>query len=186
MSLLAPGRNIVLIGLMGAGKTTVGRQLAARLGRPFVDTDEIIEKEAGASIADIFAGPGERAFRDLEAAAIRRVATLRGQVVSVGGGAVVDPANVTQLRSTGDIVWLAADADELAARVGVGKDRPLLHGTDIAQRLAQLREERSPAYTAAAAHLVDTTDISVDEVVDAVLGWARRQPGLLSRDEAVA
>jgi shikimate kinase len=186
MSVLAPGRNVVLIGLMGAGKSTVGRLLAARLQRPFVDTDEIVEHETGTAIAELFAAEGERGFRQHESAAVRQVAALRGQVIAVGGGAVLDIANVTHLRSTGDLVLLDAEPATLARRVGDGTTRPLLEGGDAAQRLAQLRNERAAAYDYAAGHVIDTTDRSPEEVADAVLAWAKLQPGLLSRDEAGA
>ncbi len=184
MNLLAPGRNIVLIGLMGVGKTTVGALLAERLARPFVDTDDLVEQEARMAIADIFAASGERHFRQLEAAAVRRVAALRGQVVAVGGGAVLDPANVAQLRSTGDLVLLDGMPTELAARVGQATTRPLLADEDAAGRLALLRTERAAAYTSAAVAVIDTTGRSPEEVADAVYAWAQRQPGLLSREEA--
>ena len=183
MSLIAPGRNLVLIGLMGAGKTTVGELLARRLQRRFVDTDHDVEREAGATVAELFAGEGERGFRRREAAAIRHVAALRGQVIAVGGGAVLDPANVTQLRATGDLVLLAADVDVLAERVGGDPARPLLAEHDTADRLEALHSERAEAYAAAAAHTIDTTDLTPTEIVDQVVAWARRRPGLLSADE---
>lgn len=184
MTDLRPGRNIVLIGLMGAGKSTVGACLARILGRPLVDTDAVVEHESGSTVADIFAAGGERAFRQLEAAAVRHVCTLRGQVIAVGGGAVLDPANVTQLRATGDLVLLDADPATLAERIGAATDRPLLGDTDDpARRLSQLREQRAAAYAAAAAHVVDTQDRTPEQVAEAVLDWARRQPGLLSHEE---
>lgn len=184
MSVIAPGRNIVLIGLMGVGKTTVGRLLAEVLGRPFADTDAVVEQEAGSTVAEIFAGQGERRFRELEGAAVRKVAALRGQVIAVGGGAVLDPANVTQLRSTGDLVLLDGDPQTLSQRVADTASRPLLTGdTDTVARLATLRATRAAAYSAAAAHVVDTSQRRPEEVADAVLVWAAAQPGLLSRDE---
>ena len=183
MSVIAPGRNIVLIGLMGAGKTTVGKLLAARLGRPFVDTDAVVENDARSSVAELFSTHGERHFRALESAAVRQVAALRGQVIAAGGGAVLDPANVTHLRSTGDIVLLDADPVELAQRVGTGDTRPLLSGSDVGERLERLRAERAAAYAGAAVHVVDTTERSPQDVADAVFAWAVRQPGLLSPDE---
>src|SRR5690606_37550659 len=139
MSLLTPGRNIVLIGLMGVGKSTVGRLVAQRLHRPFVDTDVEIARAAGRSIAELFAEEGERGFRAREAERIRHVAALRGQVIAVGGGAVLDPSNVTHLRATGDLVLLDADPAELARRVASLPDagcRPLLaREADPAARL---------------------------------------------------
>lgn len=187
MSLITPGRNIVLIGLMGAGKTTVGRLIAQRLDRPFVDTDEVVERDAHRSVAEIFAEDGEREFRRLESAAVRRVAALRGQVIAVGGGAVLDPGNVTQLRSTGDLVLLDAHPSTLADRVGDTSTRPLLDGAeDSADALARLRDARAAAYSDAAGHAVDTTDLTPDQIAEAVLEWAHAQHGLLSRDEVDA
>jgi len=191
VSLLAPGRNLVLVGMMGTGKSTVGRILAQRLHRPFVDTDTEVEAETGATIAEVFAARGERRFRALEAERIRHVAALRGQVIAVGGGAVLDPANVTQLRGTGDLVLLDADPEELAARIAQQDDedpdqpvRPLLASAEHpAALLAQIRAQRDLVYLAAASYVVDTTGATPEEVADRVLAWAVGVPGLLSREE---
>ena len=186
MSVLAPGRNLVLIGMMGSGKSTVGRRLAARLGRPFVDTDRLVEKDAGRAVAEVFAEEGERGFRAREAAAVRAVAALRGQVVSVGGGAVLDPQNVTQLRSTGDLVWLAADPRELARRIveGRGPRRPIIDASeDPVATVAELAASREGAYREAATHIVRTDGLGLEQVVDAVATWARSRAGLLAREE---
>ena len=183
MSVLSPGRNLVLIGLMGAGKTTVGALVAELLDRPFVDTDAVIERETGQSASEIFAAAGERGFRRIESAAIRRVAAIRGQIIAVGGGAVLDPANVTQLRSTGDLVLLDADPATLAQRVGDGAGRPLLAGAPAVDHLTTLRHQRAAAYGQAAGHTIDTTGMEPAEVAQLVLAWAGRQAGLLSRDE---
>lgn len=178
-------RPVVLVGLMGAGKTTVGRLLAERLGRPFVDTDDLVEEEAGMTIPTLFAKKGERAFRSLESEAVRRVSALRGQVIAVGGGALSAPENATQLRMTGDLVWLDADPAVLAERVGAGAgDRPLLAGTeDVAARLAELHRRRDSDYAAAAAFTVRTDGRAPEEIAEEILDWARHRPGLLSRDE---
>jgi shikimate kinase len=191
VSLLSPGRNLVLVGLMGSGKSTVGEILAEQLNRPFVDTDARIGAATGRSIAELFQVEGERRFRMLEAEEIRRVAALRGQVVAVGGGAVVEPANATQLRATGDLVLLDADPRELAARLeeaaaiaGVGAERPLLAGApDPAARLAELRALRDAAYVGSASHVVDTTGLEPAAVARAVLRWAIHVPGLLTPEE---
>jgi shikimate kinase len=187
MSLLSPGRNIVLIGLMGVGKTTVGQLIARRLGRPFVDTDAVIEHDAHRPVAQIFAEDGERAFRSLESEAVRHVAALRGQVIAVGGGAVLDAGNVTQLRSTGDLVLLDAEPSTLAERIGDTSTRPLLGGEeDASAQLERLRDARAAAYANAAGHVIDTTDLTPEQIADAVLEWAAQQYGLLSRDEVGA
>lgn len=189
VSPLVPGRNLVLIGLMGSGKSTVGRLVAERLGRPFVDTDARIEAELGMSVAEVFARQGERAFRAAEAQAIRHVSALRGQVVAVGGGAVVDTDNVLHLKATGDVVLLEAAPAELAARVageGVAA-RPLLaDGDDVEARLAALLAERAEAYRQAADVILDTSGRTAAEVVDDLLAWATGQPGLLAREEIPA
>lgn len=189
MSLLAPGRSIVLVGLMGTGKSTVGRRLAARLDRPFRDVDEVVERVARASVAELFATEGERGFREREAAAVRDVSALRGQVVAVGGGTVLAPANVTQLRSTGDLILLEADptalAERLAGSVERG-DRPLLHDVDVVVTLRRLSLERDAAYRAAAGHVIDTTGLTVEEVLGEVLEWACDAPGILTHAEREA
>lgn len=186
MSVITPGRNLVLIGLMGAGKTTVGRVLAERLQRPFVDTDEAVEHDARATIAEIFERDGERGFRRWESEVIRRVAALRGQVIAAGGGAVLDPSNVTHLTATGDLVLLDAEPEVLAERIGHTASRPLLAGhAHAASRLADLRSQRAAAYAAAASHSVQTDGRTADDIAEAVLAWARTRPGLLARDELV-
>lgn len=183
-NVLGPGRNLVLIGMMGAGKTVVGRLVAVCLDRPFVDTDALVETEAGKSITEIFACEGERSFRAREAAAIHRASALRGQVIAVGGGAVVDPANVTLLRATGDLVLLDAPSEVLAQRVAGGDGRPLLAGAEeLATRLAEVRARREGAYRGAAAATVFTNGQSPEEVAAVVLAWARARPGLLTPDE---
>lgn len=185
MDAITPGRNLVLIGLMGTGKSTVGRVLAERLGRPFFDTDEMVEREAGRTIPEIFAEQGERAFRNLEAEVVRAVSALRGRVVAVGGGAVSTPGNVTQLRMSGDLVLLDADPAVLAERTAGGDgDRPLLDGADDpVARLAELRRQRDADYARAAAFTVRTDGRTPEEVADEILAWAAGQPGLLARDE---
>lgn len=190
MNLLAPGRNLVLVGVMGAGKSTVGRILAERFQRPFVDTDERVERAARMPVGELFARYGERHFRALEAEQIRHAAALRGQVLAVGGGALLDPGNVTQLRGTGDLVLLDAEPVELAARIAAedeGMSRPLLAGASNPEEvLAELRLRRDAVYVAAASHSVDTTGRTPEEVADEVLAWAAAVPGLLTRDEVLS
>jgi len=189
-------RHLVLIGMMGVGKSSVGRRLALRLGRQFLDTDKIVEEEAGCSVADIFAGEGEAAFRALEAAAVRRA--LESQpyaVIAFGGGAVLDPITRGLARQLALVVWLQAPARELARRVSAsqrrsgGAARPLLHPTGtrgsggdpgLAQGrspeevLDELARSREDAYKAAAHVLVDTAGRSPGQAATAVLvatGW---------------
>jgi shikimate kinase len=163
-------RHLVLVGLMGAGKTTVGRRCAERLGRTFVDTDDIVRALAGgATVDEIFEAGGEAQFRALERQAVADVARApEPLVVGCGGGTVVDPENRRRIRDAGFVVWLRAPVAVLARRVGDGNSRPLLRG-DPAGALSRLGALRETAYEASADVAVDTGDLEVGEVVDEVL-----------------
>jgi shikimate kinase len=127
-----------LVGMMGAGKSSVGALLAERLGRPLVDLDRAIERAAGRTIPELFASEGEAGFRKREREALEAVAGQR-LVVALGGGAAAQPGAVERLLATGTLVYLRARPETLAARVGADEARPLLAGLDAAGRLAQLR-----------------------------------------------
>jgi shikimate kinase len=161
--------TIWLVGLMGAGKSSVGPPLARRLGRRFVDTDAEIEREQGEPVAAIFARAGEPAFRTLEREMVTR---WLGEpaVVALGGGAIAEPGLRAAVASAGTVVWLRAQPETLLARIGEAAARPLLAGLPEAGRLARLRElleAREPAY-ASAALVVDTDGREVDEVVERI------------------
>jgi shikimate kinase len=161
--------HLVLVGLMGAGKSTVGRLCAQRLERDFVDTDDVVVRLAGMTIDEIFATGGEARFRELERAAVEDVcASPAPLVIGCGGGTVLDPENRKRFSSRGFVVWLQGTVDTLAARVGTGADRPLLAG-DPRAALARLLALREPAYDAAADAKVATDDRAVDDVASAVL-----------------
>jgi shikimate kinase len=163
--------HLVLVGLMGAGKSTVGAECARRLDRPFVDTDELVEAVTGATIAELFATVGEQAFRVHERAAVADAcASPVPAVISCGGGAVLDPVNRRRLRDRGVVVWLRATPDVLADRVRAdGVDRPLLGPAGAVTTLERLAVTRHDAYEAAAHTVVDTDGCTVDQVADAVL-----------------
>ena len=167
-------RHLVLVGLMGAGKSSVGARCAHRLGRAFVDADDVVEVNAGRAVADIFATDGEAAFRALERAALTDVcASPAPLVIACGGGAMGDVENRRAVRAHGCVIWLTADPDTLAARVGAGTARarrPLLAGDAApASTLERLATMRAPAYEAAAHATVDTAGRTIDDVTDAVL-----------------
>jgi len=162
-------RHLVLVGLMGAGKSTVGACCAERLDRPFVDTDDEIVRRAAMPFDEIWRTGGEARFRELEREVIADVcASPDPLVIASGGGAIVDAGNRRRLRETGVVVWLRAPTAVLAARVGDGATRPLLAG-DPEGALARLGAARRDAYEASADAVVDTEDRAVDEVADAVL-----------------
>jgi shikimate kinase/3-dehydroquinate synthase len=170
--------NVVLIGFMGTGKTAVGRSVAARLGRPFIDTDTLIEGRAGRPVSEIFAEEGEEAFRRLEADVVAAASAQDGVVIATGGGVVLNRENMARLRRTGVIVALRADPEAILARVGAGCDRPLL-GTDPGARVRRLLEERDDLYQDADLTL-DTTVLSVEDVSSRVVAFAEAQSGRAS------
>lgn len=144
------GRSIVLVGMMGVGKSSIGRRLAARLGIAFVDADSEIEKAAGMSIPDIFARHGEANFRSGEARVIARLLDAGPQVLATGGGAVMHEGTRALIKTKGVSVWLSAEFDVLIRRILKRKnDRPMLQTADPAETLRQLLAERDPVYALA-------------------------------------
>ncbi len=165
--------RLLLIGMMGAGKTTVGRMLADRLGWRYLDSDAEVEGATGRTVPELFAAHGESAFRAAEAEALRSAVSGAGRaVVSVAGGAVLDPGNRRIIGASGTVVWLRAEPRTLAARVGDGTGRPLLEG-DPATALERLDAVRRPLYRSLADVVVDVDDLRPEEVVDRVLAAAR-------------
>ena len=161
-------RNLVLIGFMGAGKTTVGRALAARLGWATVDCDDLIEARAGKTIAAIFADEGEGHFRDLEAAVAAGLASYEHAVITTGGGVVERPGNLDHLRRAGRVIYLRARPEILYGRVAGSSHRPLLQVADPLARVRELLARRAPAYEQAD-RVVDTDNLTIAEVVERIL-----------------
>ena len=162
-------RTVVLVGLMGAGKSSIGRRLAQRLGVPFVDADAEIEAAAGTSISDIFARHGERAFRDGERRVIARLLDGPPHVLATGGGAFMDEETRAQIRAGATSVWLRASLETLARRLEKShQQRPLLAKGDLRTNLAGLMDERYPTY-AGADLVVDTGDGPHEPVVEAIV-----------------
>ncbi len=159
------GRSIVLVGLMGAGKTTVGRRLANRLGLPFVDADAEVEAAAGLPIPEIFATHGEAAFRDGERKVIARLLNDGPQVLATGGGAFMDADTRARVAARGISVWLKAELDVLMRRVGRRPNRPLLKADDPRAVMEKLMAERGPFY-ARADIVLETGDGPHEDVVD--------------------
>jgi shikimate kinase len=168
--------TVILTGFMGTGKTSVGECLAARLGVPFVDTDRLVEAEAGRSVAAIFAEAGEAAFRAAERRAIDTALAVPKAVVAAGGGAIVDAANLALLRAAAPIVCLTARPAVIWRRVrAAGPTRPLLATDDPEARIAMLLAERAAAY-AQADLTVDTSERSPEELADVLIDFVRARP----------
>jgi len=162
-------RSIVLIGMMGVGKSSIGRRLGARLGIPFVDADAEIEKAAGMSIADIFARHGEAAFRSGEARVSARLLNSGPQVLATGGGAVMNPETRALIRERAVSIWLSAEFELLLRRISKRKvERPMLQTTDPAATLRELLATREPIY-AQADLTVQSRDVPHDAVVAEIL-----------------
>jgi shikimate kinase len=161
-------RTIVLVGLMGAGKTSIGRRLAEKLGLTFVDADQEIEKAAGKSIPDIFADHGEAHFRDGERRVIARLLEAGSQVLATGGGAFMNPETRAAIKAHGISIWLRAELDVLLKRVAKRGGRPLLEQNDPAEVLQNLINIRYPVY-AEADIIVQSRDVQHTEMVNAVL-----------------
>jgi shikimate kinase len=161
--------SIVLVGMMGVGKSSVGRRLASHLSIPFVDADTEIEKAAGMSIADIFARHGEPAFRSGEARVIARLLESGPQVLAAGGGAFMNSDTRAAIRAKGISIWLSAEFDVLMRRINKRRgERPLLQTADPAETLRQLLAERTPTY-AQADITVESRDVPHDAIVADVL-----------------
>lgn len=156
--------NIYFIGLMGAGKTTIGRLLAKQMGRDFYDSDVEIERKTGVKIPLIFELEGEAGFRKRETAAIEELSQLDNVIVATGGGAVLLEENRTFLKNSGKIIYLRAKVQDLYQRTRNDKSRPLLQGTNPRQKLEQLYIVRDPIYTGLADYIVDTGAQSANEI----------------------
>lgn len=163
-----PAPNLILVGFMGAGKTIVGRRLAARLHWDVVDCDDLIEARAGKTISAIFADDGEAAFRDLEEEVATRLADYRHTVITTGGGIVERETNLARLHAAGRVVYLRARPESLYARVKGASHRPLLQVDDPLDRIRELLARRAPRYERAD-QIVDTDGLAVEEVVEAIL-----------------
>jgi shikimate kinase len=176
MKRVAAFRGVVLVGFMGSGKSSVGRELARRFGAPFVDVDERIESAAGCRIRDLFGREGESAFRVRERAALRDVLSVKGCVVATGGGAFADEENRALLRSYAPVVYLEAAVQTLLDRLAGDLGRPLLRGGDREEVVRELLSRREPGYRTADM-TVRTDGRTVEDVAGLVADWIGRTEG---------
>ncbi|MFA6130161.1 MAG: shikimate kinase [Candidatus Omnitrophota bacterium] len=156
--------NIYLVGFMGTGKTSVGRQLAKERGASFVDLDELIELQEQRRIVDIFAKEGEAYFRKIEKKVLKQVSTQKRFVVACGGGVVLDKDNIKLMKKTGMMICLYAAPEEILKRVSANKDRPLLNVDKPQKRIELLLKMRAPYYMQAD-KIIDTSHLTVKQVV---------------------
>ncbi len=162
--------NIVLIGYRGTGKSTVGRLLAARLGRQLVSTDAEIVKRAQRTVPEIIAQEGWEYFRDLESDICRELADRDQLVIDTGGGAILRTQNIETLKKNGTVFWLTASVETIANRIGSDNQRPSLTGTkSFVDEIQEVLQERVPKYQAAADHVIATDHRSINQLVETVL-----------------
>lgn len=160
-------KNVILAGFMGTGKTAAGKALAKRLKMRFIDMDDVIETREEMKISDIFEKKGEPYFRRAEKMVAKDIAVQSGLVVAAGGGAMIDEDNLRNFRSNGVIFCLTATPDKILERTKGHIHRPLLNVSDPKEKIAELLAKRAEYY-ARADHRIDTTDLSIDEVVDKI------------------
>jgi len=179
---LLAGRTIVMVGMMGAGKSSIGRRLAHRLAMPFADADTEIEQAANETITEIFERHGEAYFRDGERRVIQRLLDGAPKVLATGGGAFIQADTRAAIKAKAISIWLKADRDLLLSRVRRRNNRPLLRAGDPAEVIEQLIAERYPVYAEAAIH-IQSRDVAHDAVIDDILAALAEY---LGREAAVA
>lgn len=165
-----PATNLILIGPMGAGKSSIGKRLAERFGLRFVDVDQAIVERTGATIPVLFEHVGEAGFRQRERELLAEILQDEGQLVSTGGGAVIDPDNRRLIRERGFVVWLQVSVDSQLKRVGRDRNRPLLQTENREQVLRELSAAREPLYREVADLSLETDDLSPTEATCALVG----------------
>ncbi|HHW56706.1 MAG TPA: shikimate kinase [Clostridia bacterium] len=161
-------KNIVLTGFMATGKTTVGRKVATTMSFGFIDTDKMIEKMANMTVPDIFDKYGEEYFRKLERAAVKKVARLKNFVIATGGGVVLNPSNIVQLRKNGVVICFKARPEIILRNIGKNKERPLLMVDNPEGKVKELLKEREPFYKFTD-YTIDVSDMTIDEVAEEVI-----------------
>lgn len=163
-------QNMILIGFMGAGKTSVGEELAGRFGKTLIDTDRMIEERAGMSISDIFAVQGEEAFRRLETEVLEQlISEASGEMISVGGGLPLREENRKLLKKLGTVIYLRVRPETVLARLKGDTTRPLLQGDDVEEKVNSLLSKRGPIYEMAADRIISVDGRSVEQIADAII-----------------
>lgn len=167
-------KNIVLIGFMGTGKSTVGKKVAQKLRMGFIDTDECIEQQEGLTISDIFSQKGEEYFRNIESEVVKVVSCREGIVVATGGGIVTRKQNVEYLRKNGVIIHLKADVDTILRNTSKSTDRPLLQYGDVRKRIVEMLEQRKQHYRNCD-HEIDVSGLDVEQVAGRIISFVHEE-----------
>ena len=176
-------RNIILIGFMGTGKSTIGRNLSRASGCTLIDTDNLLEEQEGCAISQIFAQKGEDSFRDLETRALRELTQHQGHVIATGGGIIGREENRQLLRQLGYVVWLIAKPSEILKRTARNNSRPLLNHKAPEKTIRELLEQRTPLYRETAHLEIETDHLSFEEVTAGIIESARYHFGSQAEQE---
>lgn len=172
-NIIKPLCNVVLVGFMGTGKTSIGKRVAHSLGFTFVDTDELIVKSAGKAITKIFSENGEDYFRELESQILQNCGEHTKQVISTGGGIVLREENRQLLTKIGYVIWLKASAEAILERVSRNQERPLLHTANPLQTIKDLLQQRETLYSSSSDFTIETDELSIDETSFGICESAR-------------
>lgn len=160
--------NIVLIGFMGSGKTSVGKKLSMTLKREFIDMDDFIENKEGMSINDIFSTKGEAYFRGLERELCKRFSQPKSKIIATGGGVIKNGENVANLKKGGIIIYLRSNPKSIAHNLRYDNTRPLLAGGNKEEKIAELMAEREPTYNKCADVIIDVSNLNIDETLEKI------------------
>ena len=161
-------KNIVLVGFMGSGKTSVGKKLSVDLKREFIDMDDFIVVKEGMSINEIFEKKGENYFRNLEKELCQRFSEAKGKIIATGGGVIKNNVNVENLKKGGTIIYLKSTPKQIAFNLRFDNTRPLLPGDNKEEKIANLMAEREPVYNKCADEIVDVSGLNIDETMDKI------------------
>lgn len=167
-------KNIVLTGFMGTGKSTVGKVVASRLNFKFVDIDEVIETRTKLTISDIFSKYGEQYFRQLEKEAVKEFSQKEGLVIATGGGVVLDPENMVNLKTNGLVILLKASPEVIFRNVSKDQNRPLLKSEDVMERIKELLKIREEYYKNNH-YEIDISDLTIEEVAEKVIEFYNKE-----------
>ncbi len=167
-------KNVVLTGFMGTGKNAIGKRLVQELNLKFVDTDDIIEKKEGITISKIFKRFGEKYFRKLEKKVVKKITQGKDQVISTGGGVVLDQENISNLKKNGVIICLWASPGVIRERTEKEAHRPLLENVNREKRIKELLDYRKSFYEKSADYIIDTSHLTVEETVEKILKYLEK------------
>ncbi|MDO4636567.1 MAG: shikimate kinase [Lautropia sp.] len=176
--------SIFLVGMMGAGKSTVGVRLARRLNRIFIDADRELEERLGVSVPTVFELEGEDGFRRRETQLLQELCARDGLVLATGGGAVLSPHNRKTLSTFGEVIYLQASPADLWQRLRRDRHRPLLRTPNPRERIYQLTREREPFYLEVADHIITTSRQPIDQIVEAIVQVLQDNTGISAEDQA--